>query len=442
MFQQEAATYLLELKRFVACIEGNSNLRRCAEDAVTEKNRRLEPLAKRDVEVRTDLVELRRVAQERFPLLAENANPSLLGRPSSTFTLASFDNIAGGHVPLVGFANEFEDATPTGLMVKALETALFGFLPEKGVSDSDPDLINLKQSFRDLRRRRREIHQEALNLQRGDAGAIWQQLRSDVLTMNPSWVSFEAHWLDGTDGKGVGKDTSRMHGLLYGRGPVDDKDKSWFSEYRTKRNRDLRALNLDFHLRLGMRASIGWILQRYARRCRRLRLEELSNRHGGRQPGTKKRELALTRDAATFLFDQGFEVLIEQAMGSHRYDIIGEPLLIEAKIYDGKRRALAAVVEGLSQVHQYANTLANEGRTADPVLLIFRLGGPLATPVPEYKIGNLRVTIAHVDLGTSVDSGSNSPPPEPDITEAIIAAKLARKTNAPGGRTKKRRRGK
>jgi hypothetical protein len=427
VFQQEAATYLLELKRFVACIEGNANLRRCAEDAVTEKNRRFEPLAKRDAEVQRDLVALRRAAQERFPLLAENADRSLLAKPFATWTLATFDNIAGGDVPRVGFADEFEDASPTGLMVKALSTALFGFLPEKGVSDSDPNLRHLKRDFRDLRRRRTEIHQEELNLQRGDAGAIWQQLRSDVLTMNPPWDSFEAHWLDGTDGKGVGKDTSRMHGLLYGRGPVDSKDRAWFAGYRAKRNRDLKSLNLDFHLRLGMRASVGWILQRYARRCRRLRLEELSNRHGGRQPSTKTRELDLARDAATFLFDQGFEVLVEQAMGSHRYDIIGEPLLVEAKIYDGKRRGLAAVVEGLSQIHQYANDLADEGVHGDPVLLVFRLGGPRATPVPEYKIGNLRVTIAHVDLGGSADSGSKAPSPEPDITEQAITDALERR---------------
>jgi hypothetical protein len=444
VFQQEAATYLLELKRFVACIEGNASLRRCAEDAVTEKNRRFEPLTKRDADVRSDLVALRRAAQKRFPLLAENADRSLLAKPFATWTLATFDNIAGGHDSLVGFANEFEDASPTGLMVQALQAALFGFLSEKGVSDSDPHLRDLKQGFRDLRRRRREIHQEELNLERGDAGAIWQKLRSDVLAMNPSWDSFEAHWLDGTDGKGVGKDTSRMHGLLYGRGPVDDKDRAWFSEYRAKRNRDLKALNLDFHLRLGMRASVGGILQRYARRCCRLRLRQMTELlKNSRVKGN--RELVLTRDAAIFVFDQGFEVLVEQPVGIRRVDMIGmpiydRPLLVEAKIYDRKRPGLAAVADGLTQIHQYANDLADQGVHVDPVLLVFRLGGPRATPVSEYQIGNLRVTIAHVDLGESADSGSNAPRGGPDITADDITAALERKGRRPGGKPTRRRR--
>ncbi len=176
----------------------------------------------------------------------------------------------------------------------------------------------------------------------------------------------------------------------------------------------LRAIASYFHAHLAHRAALGWVLQRYARRCRRLRLQELTALLRGLR-ATDKRELVLTRDAAVYIFDQGFEVLVEQSMGSHRYDIIGEPLLVEAKIYDGKRRGLAAVVEGLSQIHQYANDLADEGVHGDPVLLVFRLGGPRATPVPEYKIGNLRVTIAHVDLGESIDSGSNAPPPA-DIT--------------------------
>lgn len=188
----------------------------------------------------------------------------------------------------------------------------------------------------------------------------------------------------------------------------------------------LRAVASDFHARLAGRATVAWVLKRYARRCRRLRLEEMVRLIN--DPKTKgKSELVLARDAAVFLFDQGFEVLIEQPMGSHRYDIIGEPLLVEAKIYDDNRPGLAAVADGLAQIHQYANDLADEGVHVEPVLLVFRLGGPRATAVPEYKIANLRVTIAHVDLGTSAESGSRATAPEPDITEEAITTALRRK---------------
>ena len=62
--------------------------------------------------------------------------------------------------------------------------------------------------------------------------------------------------------------------------------------------------------------------------------------------------------------------------------------------------------------------------------------------MPEYKIGNLRVTIAHVDVGGSADSGSKAPPPEPDITADDITAALERKeTKRPGEGPKRRRRG-
>jgi hypothetical protein len=439
-FQRQVSAYLLELWRFVGGVEENPHLRRCAEEAVNQVIARFAALAKQDEEVRTSLVALRQDAQKRFPALAENADRSQLGQPFATSTLATFDELANGRAPGVVSVDPFADVSATGLMLEALSTALCEFLPSKGILADDAQLQELKRDFRDLRRRRREIYQDELNLRRGHAGAIWQRLRSAVAEMNPAWDSVEAHWVDGTAGYPSGTDSGRIRRLLYGTGSVDAADKSWFSEYRIARNHELRTLNLDFQVRLGSRASVGWVLERYARRCRRLRIEELSNRRG-RQPSTKKRELDLARDAALFLFDQGFEVLIEQSMGSHRYDIIGEPLLVEAKIYDGRRRGLAAVVAGLSQIHQYANDLADEGVHGDPVLLVFRLGGPRATPVPEYKIGNLRVTIAHVDLGGSADSGSNAPPPEPDITVDDITAALERKGKRPGGKPKRRRRG-
>jgi hypothetical protein len=93
----------------------------------------------------------------------------------------------------------------------------------------------------------------------------------------------------------------------------------------------LHSVATDFQSRLGQQASTAWILERYARRCRRLRRSELTGMLAALR-ATDKRELALTRDAAVFLFDQGFEVLTEQPAGTHRYDIIGEPLLVEAKI--------------------------------------------------------------------------------------------------------------
>jgi predicted secreted protein len=439
-FQDRVSEYLLELTRFAECVEASPLLQRCAQDAVDEWRRLLDRLDDSDREVRAALVVLRQKAQVRFPVLAENADNAQQGQAFYTGTLAFFDQTAAGQEPCVRSVDRFADVSGTGLMVEALWTALAEFLPSKGIAADDIGAEELKRDLRDLRRRRREIHQETLNLQRNHAGSVWLRLRTVVDELNPAWDSMDAYAIDWGGDSLSHTDAGHIRRLLYGRGSVENSDKAWFADYQAGRSHELRIIGLDFQVRLGLRASVTWILHRYAQRCRRLRLGEihaLLNEHAA----LRQKERLLARDAAVFLFDQGFEVITEQSMGSHRYDIIGEPLLVEAKTYDGSRRGLVAVVDGLAQIHQYANTLADEGVQVDPVLLVFRLGGPRATPVSEYKIGNLRVTIAHVDLGTSADSGSNSPPPEPDITEAIITAKLVRKTSAPRGRTKKRRRG-
>jgi hypothetical protein len=47
------------------------------------------------------------------------------------------------------------------------------------------------------------------------------------------------------------------------------------------------------------------------------------------------------------------------------------------------------MVDGLCQIYSYTSRLADQGVHVEPVLLVFRLGGPLATPEREYKIGKL-----------------------------------------------------
>jgi hypothetical protein len=113
------------------------------------------------------------------------------------------------------------------------------------------------------------------------------------------------------------------------------------------------------------------------------------------------------------------DVVIEQTHGQQRYDILAPSLLIEAKVYSSKRPPLTAVVRGLKQIHQYATALASEGATPEPILISFRLDGPVADGVAEYTIGNLRVSVVWIDLGPSKESGSLAR--APDITVAAEA---------------------
>jgi hypothetical protein len=392
------------------------------------------------------LQELERRAEKSFPGLRPPTPPDRHNSRVWLLSLARFDEIIG----------KLLAAPPTEDLPKGdaddLRDILHAVLTSRDPTYTDKAVDAMKGALDECRQELRHVQRAQLLLRRSHPGAFWQWLASLNDAANPAPGTTAAMMADSQLWRGkLGPIFKLLHKPGSSEWPVDLNSPDWPNDLRSFEwpkvvsfaellKTRLPAVVTDFHARLGRRATISSVLQRYARRCRRLRLQELTALLKGLR-ATDKRELVLTRDAALYLFDQGFEVLIEQAMGSHRYDIIGEPLLVEAKIYDGRRRGLAAVVEGLSQIHQYANDLADEGVHGDPVLLVFRLGGPRATPVPEYKIGNLRVTIAHVDLGGSPDSGSNAPPPEPDITADDITAALERKGRRPGGKPKRRRSG-
>jgi len=291
------------------------------------------------------------------------------------------------------------------------------------VDEHEPRLDRCRERCRDSSLLLNRLRRARQVLDESSPGKRWLRIAEVPVAANPQdgpqvWLSELDHW----EPPALGPLYKLVHHRRFLDEPECRRACEWLSDLRTS----LHAVATDFQARLGQRASTAWILERYARRCRRFRRNEL-NQMLAALKATESRELALTRDAAVFLFDQGFEVLTEQSMGTHRYDIIGGQLLVEAKIYDGKRRGLAAMVDGLKQIHQYANALADDGVQVDPVLLVFRLGGPRATPVAEYKIGNLRVTIAHVDLGASDESGSKARAPVPVITEEAITAVLRRR---------------
>jgi hypothetical protein len=141
--------------------------------------------------------------------------------------------------------------------------------------------------------------------------------------------------------------------------------------------------------------------------------------------------MKLAEEAALFMFDQGFEVLTEQSLGQHRYDIVGSALVVEAKIYDeGSSSAVKVVTAGLKQVHQYTCTLRGEGVAVEPVLLLFRLGGGYLEPLPEYEIAGLTVSVTKVDLGLSESSGSRAMAPPPQVTQEDVDKAMAEELQA------------
>ena len=130
--------------------------------------------------------------------------------------------------------------------------------------------------------------------------------------------------------------------------------------------------------------------------------------------GRKQREAYLVADAATYLFDQGFEVLTEVPIGVGRLDAVTvdthEVLLLEAKIYGHGSTGRAAVKPGLAQLMDYARRSKESPGDIIPTLLVFRLSEtPIEVP-SVVKVGDYSFLIVHIDLASSAESGRRAPP--------------------------------
>lgn len=392
------------------------------------------------------LQELERRAEKSFPGLRPPTPPDRHNSRVWLLSLARFDEIIG----------KLLAAPPTEDLPKGdaddLRDILHAVLTSRDPTYTDKAVDAMKGALDECRQELRHVQRGQLLLRRSHPGAFWQWLASLNDAANPAPGTTAAMMADSQLWRGkLGPVFKVLHKPGSSEWPVDLNSPDWPNDLRSFEwpkvvsfaellKTRLRAVVTDFHARLGHQATISSVLQRYARRCRWLRLREVRALLA-QESSQHKKERVLTQDAAVFMFDQGFEVLTEQPIGSHRYDIKCDKILVEAKVYAAGRSALAALVQGLNQLHQYANDRAHEEGRLDPVLLLFRLGGRSGTCVETYQHGNLRVTIAHVDLGLSTDSGSKASPPEPDIKADDITAALERKGKRPGGSPKRRRRG-
>jgi hypothetical protein len=220
--------------------------------------------------------------------------------------------------------------------------------------------------------------------------------------------------------------------FLHEPNSLETDDYQWLEIFAAEVSNDAVAIGSEFQSRLGGVASARWLLQRYARRCRWLRLDEL--REAVVTGRSREKELLLTRDAAVFLFDQGLNVLTEQSLGQHRYDVLGGSLLVEGKILSAKKSPLAVVVDGLAQLQSYEVALKQEGVTLEPFLVLFRLGGRAADLPPEYTIGNLRVAIVLIDLSSETGSKATAASliTADDITDGLAARATKRRRSTFG----------
>jgi len=296
-----------------------------------------------------------------------------------------------------------------------------GCLPLRGIERADPRLKPFVRKVQGIRAQIVRIRRTYFLLERVHPAAHWACLRRVTEDSNP--VVDSAAWTLGQGSVAVAPYKHYVR-FIFSPRSLKTEDAAWLETFRADLVASVTAVQSEFASRLGSRASATWLLQRYANRCRWLRRRDLVE--ALRQVKGQRKEIYLTRDVALCLFDQGLDVVTEEARGQQRYDVIGTALLVEGKIQTAKRSALSAAAGGLKQLHQYYTALSNEGVELEPVLVLFRLGGSAADLPSECSIGNLKVSIAYVDLGDSSESGNRSGPPQV-ITPEMIASRIMSK---------------
>lgn len=216
----------------------------------------------------------------------------------------------------------------------------------------------------------------------------------------------------------------RYRRLLLEPHRIDGAEFGWVERLQLEIASYVDAVEAEISARLGDRASVGWLVRRYAERCRQLRAPEL---RASLAKVTRQNERALTRNMATYLFDQGLDVLIELQLGAARYDVYAPALLVEAKVCSASTSALRAAAEGLRQISSYQIQLRNERAKVDPILAIFCIGGPPPDMPHEHTVGSLTVSIIVVDVAPPNQRGHRASA-SVHVTPAQIASELQRIT--------------
>jgi hypothetical protein len=453
---------LLHLRPLLELLQADPELRHAIEELETAYDDRRSRLRAAELEWATEAETLRdQVAEHlsRLPRVPESEDADDAdGFPSGPFVW--MNRSLGNLREAADFAEMMQ---PEYLRIaRELTHQLHRVLGWDDDDDAHPVRALYKRSM-SLRVRERLHHREKLVAWLSDPGARWKWLRRMVSAINPDPLSPEdsghlALWFDLRFDPRVFlfNDETLGHEDIEDE-TTHDKVIARAPEVLRAIADNVRAVATAVDAKLGLRASVAWVLRRYAQRCRQFRLQEYRDRID-REKHLK--EPMLTLDAAAYLFDQGFEaVAVEVRSGPLRQDVVARiraaidpPLLVEGKVY--KKSPIKAVVDGLRQLHGYASALrSGEAPFAELVLVIYRLAGPTLNLPRYYEMANdLRVWLITVDLGPSEESGSRAGATVDVTTDDIEAALNANRRRSPrspvgrgrqagsGGRAQPRRR--
>lgn len=178
-----------------------------------------------------------------------------------------------------------------------------------------------------------------------------------------------------------------------------------FSEVR----RFVEVLLLALQTKLAQGRSRAAVVRRYVARCEtfdRARLLEVIEV----AKASSKVEDVLTLDFARYLFDVGFNPIVDPTIAGLRPDLLDPSLTpgvyVEAKQYVEPRRA--DLRKNVAQVFDTWGKLRNQYDLPEAFLLVFRRGGRLLELPSEIRVKGRCLRLHLVDLAPSAQAGSRA----------------------------------
>jgi hypothetical protein len=419
---------LESIHRFVQSVQTNLHLDRVRAECERELQQEDVNLISRKTELFDELRSLRHDVAVGFPRVIDEEQ----ARPDDhrPYSLARFDAYMEGAGRVPSEIDEEANHLGSARGAEILSVVLRRHVPDDRPPD-DP-LAEILSKVDNLKDRFLKVRSTHLMLRKVHPAAKWRSFVQVVADCDPEIDS--PGWILNRIDREVPPFRHYVR-FLHEPNSLETEDYQWLEIFAAEVSNDALTISSEFHSRLGGTASARWLLQRYARRCRWLRLDEMREAVATGQP--REKELLLTRDAAVFLFDQGLNVLTEQSLGQHRYDVIGGSLLVEGKILSARKSPISVVANGLAQLQSYDAALKHEGLTLEPFLVLFRLGGRVADLPSDYLIGSMRVTIVLIDLSPSSETGSKAKAAlviTADDIKAALAARISHRRRSAGRR--------
>jgi hypothetical protein len=304
---------LESIHRFVQAVQTNLHLDRVRAECERELEQAEVRLIARKADLFEELRSLRRDVASGFPrVIDEEQRRQDDSRP---YSLARFDAYMNGAGRAPNEIDEEANHLGSARGAEILSVVLRHYVPEDRTPD-DPlgDILAKVDGLKDRFIKVRSTH---LVLRKVHPAAKWRNFVQVVSECDPEIDS--PAWILNRFDREV---PPFRHYLRFLHEPesLETEDYQWLEIFAAEMSNDAVTIGSEFQSRLGGVASARWLLQRYARRCRWLRLDEL--REAVATGRSREKELLLTRDAAVFLFDQGLNVLTEQSLGQHRYDVL------------------------------------------------------------------------------------------------------------------------